>query len=951
MRGEPSRAIAMRLLAAAALVAPLVCAPAARDALEEGFRNPPPEARLRCYWWWLNGNTTQAAITRDLDQMKANGFGGALLVDAGGAEQRGNGRTPAGPQFGSPAWRKLFRHALAEAARLDLELSLNIQSGWNLGGPMVKPENSSKLLTWSRVTVAGPAAIAQPLARPSAREGFYRDIAVLAYPLRRGAGARRPIRDLAFKNASEEYGMSMPDTTPLLEDYPATPGEEDARIAQVQDLTARMAPDGRLAWRAPAGTWEIVRIGYTSSGACVSTSSDTWQGLAIDHLDHTALEGYWKQVVEPLLDDARPYLGRTLPYLVTDSWELGGANWTGAFREEFRRRRGYDPLPYLPVVAGRILDDRETSNRFLNDLRRTVADLIIAEHYQPFAGLAARAGLGIHPESGGPHGAPIDGLETLGVSAFPQTEFWARAASHRTRDDERFFVKQAASAAHIYGKTLVAAEGMTSIGPHWEERIWDNLKPSFDQAACEGLNRLIWHTFTSSPQEFGLPGQEFFAGTHLNPNVTWWKQAGAFLAYINRTQFLLQQGLPVADVVYYYGDRVPNFARLKSADPAGVLPGYDYDVVDERALVERMSVRDGRVVLPDGMSYRLLVLPVAGGVSPAALRAVRKLEAAGAVVLEPKGRRARDVLAELGVPPDFECRGGQLDYIHRVADGADTYFIRNTQAQPVHAEVTLRVRGKAPELWRPDAGRIEAQPVYDLTSDGRTRLPLWLEPYGSVFIVLRRPAGRRVVELQPSSAPVEVDLEKQQIVAETPGRYTVRLSSGETLTAQVPAIEPAAVEGPWTVRFTPGWGAPASVRFDKLASWTEHGNPGVRYYSGTATYSARFFVEGVDGPLAIDLGEVREIAEVCVNGIALGTLWKKPFRADVSAAVKPGWNGLEVEVTNLWPNRLIGDQRLPVKERFTRTNIHKFRANSPLLPSGLLGPVTLRRGYRAALRP
>ena len=990
------------LVLVAALAVPILSAPS-RDVLREGFTNPPPEARLRCYWWWLNGNTTEAAITRDLEEMKAKGYGGALLVDANGSEQQGNRAVPAGPMFGSPAWRVLYRHALQEAARLGLEISLNIQSGWNLGGPLVKPEQAAKLLTFSRVAVNGPAEFHQLLAEPPQRNGFYRDVAVLAYPLAHGkplpgsagpgaegsSAPRHPIRQLAMKSATQELGMSMPPTVPLLEDYPPAPGEEDARTRDVADLTARMQPDGSLEWRVPAGTWEILRVGYTSSGARISTSSGALQGLAIDYLDRGALEAYWRENVDPLLADARPYSG-ALRYLVTDSWELGGLNWTAKFRDEFKQLRGYDVLPYLPVIAGRILDSRETSNRFLNDFRRTIGDLIISRHYAPFAELAARAGLGIHPESGGPHGAPIDALETLGVSAFPQTEFWARSATHRTRDDERFFVKEGSSAAHIYGKTLVAAEGMTSIGPQWEESLWDNLKPTLDQAFCEGLNRLIWHTFTSSPKEMGLPGQEYFAGTHLNPNVTWWNQAGAFLSYVNRSQFLLQQGRPVADVVYFYGEQVPNFARLKGSDPAKVLPGYDYDVTDANALVHRMSVQNGRIVLPDGVSYRLMVLADGAGMSLTTVRAIRKLVADGATVLgslpqHPMGIEeetgaapqlpgdlahmgTRDALAALGVPPDFEYQANgaprRLDYIHRESAGVDLYFIRNTRPQSVYAEVTLRTRGKAPELWHPDTGKTEPQPVYDFTPDGRTRMPLWLEPNGSVFVVLRQPAGRRVVQLSKEGkqyfpwtaavtedpAPVELRLHGDgtaDLATQAPGRYAVKTAGGEAFTVEVPAApEPAAIEGPWTVRFTPGWDAPASVSFNRLESWTENRDPGIRFYSGTATYSARFFLPGsqpqAGRTLYLDLGDVREIAQVRLNGRDLGILWKKPFGIALDQAAKPGWNDLEVAVTNLWPNRLIGDQQLPPDHRLTRTNITKFRADSPLMPSGLLGPVVRR---------
>lgn len=998
------------LVLAAALVVPILSAPPG-DTLLAGFMNPPPEARLRCYWWWLNGHTTEAAITRDLEQMKAKGYGGALLVDANGSEQNGNQAVPAGPMFGSPAWRSLYRHALREADRLGIEISLNIQSGWNLGSPKTRPEQAAKLLTWSRADVDGPAEFHQQLAPPPRKNDFYREIAVMAYPLAHGRDLH-PLRQLSMKSAAVETGMSMPPSAPLLEDPPGPPNDDDTHLDQVRNLTTQMQPDGTLSWQVPPGTWEILRVGYTDSGARISTSSGAWQGLAIDYLDRTALEDYWRENVDPLLEDARPYLGRTLRYLVTDSWELGGINWTGKFAAQFQQRRGYDPLPYLPIVAGRIIDSRDHSSRFLNDFRRTVADLVLSEHYEVFTALAARSGLGMHSESGGPHGAPIDALETLGASTFPQTEFWARSATHRTRDEERFFVKEASSAAHTYGKTLVAAEGMTSIGPQWEESIWDNLKPTFDQAACAGLNRLIWHTFTSSPAEMGVPGQEYFAGTHLNPNVTWWNQAGAFLGYLNRSDFLLQQGLPVSDVVYYYGDQVPNFVRLKAADPAKVLPGYDYDVTDSRVLEQRMKPAAGEVRLPEGTTYKLLVLPDAPGISLAAMQSIERLVTGGAAILgtRPKhvmgvagdeeftrivdrvwgdcapgkphhlekgivycGEPTRAVLAARGIAPDFDYRAsggpGRMDYIHRRAGDADIYFIRNTQPQPLFAEVALRVHGKTPELWHPDTGATEVQPVFDLTADGRTRLPLWLEPNGSVFVVLRHPAGRHVERLARDSAAifpwsgaaedpaaVSIRLNPDTLTAAAPGHYTLTFSDGSTLDTLVTTMpDPLSLAEPWTVRFTPGWGAPASTRFDKLQSWSDNTDPGIRYYSGTATYSTRFQLTAAQiatGTLpALDLGSVREIAEVRLNGQDLGILWKKPYDVALVPAAKPGWNDLEIAVTNLWPNRLIGDQQLPPEKRRTHTNITKFRADSPLLPSGLLGPATIHFTRQVRLKP
>jgi hypothetical protein len=914
-----------RVFLAAALVLPLLCSPA-RDPLETGFADPPPEAKLRCYWWWLNGNTNEATITRDLDEMRAKGYGGAILVDANGSEQQRNRMVPAGPMFGTPRWRELYRHALKEAARNGLEISLNIESGWNLGGPTVTPEHSAKLLTFSRAVVHGPGEVHCTLTQPPARLGWYRDIAVLAYPLRHGESLpQRRIRLLPLKTASAEIGMSAPKTTMLLDDVAAEPGEQDAQVSDVVDVTGKMSGDGTFTWTAPAGEWEILRLGYTPNGAHVSTSSGDWQGPAIDYLDRSEFDRFWHQHIDPLMDEAIPYAGKTLRYVVTDSWELGGVNWTPRMRDEFRARRGYDPLPYLPIVAERILDSRETSNRFLNDLRRTVADLVIDGHYKPFAEAAAKYGMGLHPESGGPHGAPLDALETLGVSTFPQMEFWARSATHRVRDEERFFVKQGSSAAHTYGKTLVAAEGMTSIGPQWEESIWANLKPTFDQALCEGLNRLVWHTFTSSPKEMGLPGQEYFAGTHLNPNVTWWNKAGGFLSYINRSQFLLQQGLPVSDVLVYYGDNIPNFVQWKGADPAKVLPGYDYDVIDEHALSTRTSVKDGRIVLPEGTSYQVLVLPDRPSMSLEAVRAVAKLVKGGATVIGPKPERttgigddaavrqiADEVWSKVHVDastrsllsaPDFEGPA-ETEYVHRRTASAEIYFVRSNRPEPMEAEFTLRVAGKLPELWHPDTGKIEEAPAFQVTGEGRTRLPLSFEPNGSVFVVFRREAA-----------------------------------SGRTAPARTEAPAPVPVSGPWTVKFTPGWGAPSEVRLDKLLSWSEHPDPGIRYYSGTARYSAKIDVPA-GREWTLDLGDVREIAEVWINGRPLGVLWKRPFVVPLGKVSGPVQ--LEVEVVNLWPNRIIGDAQPGVEKRYTSTNITKFTASSPLMPSGLLGPVVLR---------
>ena len=995
----------------------------AEPALDEGFREPPKEARLRCYWWWLNGHTTRATITRDLTEMRQKGYGGVLLVDANGANQNGNDDVAAGPEFGSVAWTQLYLHALKEADRLGLEVTLNIVSGWNLGGPEVKAEQASKLLTWSRSTVLpGAHGVALP-EQPAAKNGFFQPIAVLAYPLRHGVAlagegqsGRRPLSELALKSAAKESGFSMPDSTHLLTEA-STNADADADMRDVVDISGSFDSAGHSQWVPPAGSkvpWEILRIGYTDSGAKVSTASGAWQGLAIDYLDPSALDLYWKANVLPLLEAAEPLVGRSLKYVATDSWELGGTNWTGRFREEFQRRRGYDPVPYLPIVAGRILGDRDLSDRFLADLRRTVADLVDA-HYDHMAELAKPFGLGLQCESGGPHGAPIDALETFRSSAVPQTEYWAMSPEHRSRDDERYFVKEAAAAAHLYGRPLAAAEGMTTIGNQWNESLGMNLKPSFDQALTEGMNRLVWHEFTSSPAELGLPGQEYFAGTHLNPNVTWWQSAGPFLKYLNRAQFLMQRGEPVNDVLYYYGDNIPNFVRLKRDDPAKALPGYDYDVTSTDTLLHRLLVRDGVLSTPEGIRYRALVLPpsrilplaalefaeryvLAGGllVGDRPLRSqgivpeaeARKFEAVAERLWKPCdeaqgrmagmgkgqmacGASAHDALGALGVLPDFDAPAEQLrrlDYVHRRDGEAEIYFIRNTGSEPLKATVTLRVGGKQPEVFDAVTGEIWPTMLFAGTADARTRMPLDLEPFGSVFVVLRTsvPAVRLVnlarngkelfpkEDALPSSLRTMGGTNVPMLETSEPGQYVATLSDGSQKRLSVATVDSLAVTGAWTLRFPAGWGAPEQVAVPVLASWTSFSDPGVRYFSGTATY--RTTVTLTAKQLAaltnarLNLGEVHEVAGVRVNGSPTQILWKAPYAAELKGLLRPGENVIEVDVTNLWPNRLIGDAQPGTGKRYTWTNIRKYTSSSPLLPSGLLGPVRIEPVYRTVMQ-
>ncbi|MEO7769252.1 MAG: glycosyl hydrolase, partial [Ferruginibacter sp.] len=588
--------------------------------------------------------------------------------------------------------------------------------------------------------------------------------------------------------------------------------------------------------------------------------------------------------------------------------------------------------------------------------------------------------------------------------------------------------KQSACVAHTNGKRFVAAEGPTSIGPQWERSPKD-LKSNIDRVLCSGVNRIVWHTFTSSPKEFGVPGNEYFAGTHLNPNVTWWKQAGSFINYLNRCTYLLSQGLFVADVLYYYGNDVPNFVFLKE-DVKDLPFGHDWDKCSKDVLVNRVSVRDEKVMLPDGMSYRLLVLPEENAIDLEVLRKVASLVKAGLTLIAPRpkkatgltnypegdvevnaiasrmwglidgvtikenrygkgkviwGKEVSTVLEEMKVKPDLEFTSTQsntaLDYIHRTSDEMDIYFIVNRFGRKgindfefryltslpdryEQVECKFRVTGMVPELWDPITGETKEILTYR-EENGQTIIPLAFEPEGSQFIIFRK-AGKRahIIKIEKGGKQffpnnqfsgvdqqlIEVVKTKEKILTTVfePGDYTMTWSDGKT--SQVNRKRPNAdllLLGKWDVYFDTNWGGPGHIQVDTLKSWTLFEDKSIKYYSGAAVYKKSFSVDAVDlkgTKVMLDLGNVLEMASVTINGNKLAGKWNAPFRMDITNFIKRGDNKLEVEVINLWPNRLIGDSKLPVEKRLTKTNIMKYdTADSEkyLRQSGLMGPVAI----------
>jgi hypothetical protein len=939
--------------------------------LSGNFKTPDPSSGVNCWWWWLNGNVTKEAITKDLEAMKSKNFQGAMIFDAGGHNQRGNKDIPAGPLYASDEWIELFLFALDEAKRLGLEIGFNIQSGWNLGSPRVTPEYAAKQLTYSEIKVEGGQKIIQSLSLPPHHE-LYKDIAVLAFPINIKAIAKEKIHYLDYKLGVHELGGSAPDTRFLLDNaaQPQNTGEESGKSAylvnkeNVIDISSFMDKKGILKWEVPDGEWNIMRIGYTCTKADVSTSSEGWQGRVLDYLSKDAFDFYWHDVVEPILNASGDHVGTTLKFMETDSWECGGMNWTDNFADEFRNYRKYDLKNYLPVIAGHVVDNIDITHAFLADFRKTLADLVANNHYACFAEYAHKNGMGIQPESAGPHAGPLDGIKNYGFSDIVMSEFWS-PSPHRPTPQHRYFVKQASSAAHIYGKKIVGAESFTTIGPHWNDELWRDQKSSFDHEICAGLNRVYFHTFTCSPKEMGMPGQEYFAGTHVNPQVTWWDESGAFIDYLHRTQSVVQNGKFVADVLYYYGDHVPNVFSNKQTDPAGALPGFDYDVADETILT-RLKVKDGKIVVPGGIEYRVLVLPNHRILSLDALKKVESILSQGTEVIGYKPERlislagdekaqrefqqlankiwgedtqdkgskkykkgtiswgisARDYLMSKEISPDLEILNVKVedfDYIHYTIGDLHVYFISNQTEDVQTIESVFRIEGRQPELWDALTGEIREATAFS-QQNGRTTVPLTLEPYGSIMVLFNREIDNTLQGKEKTNYPDFIPVQE--------------------------------LGGNWNVYFAPEYGGPGMVNFPELIDWTTYRDEGIKFYSGSAIYYKDFhFTPQQNNSYFLQLENVKDvgIAKVRVNGIDKGVVWTKPFRIDVTSELIEGENSLEIKVINSWYNRVAGDEMNPKQDQITKTNIvlrNDFRGRPrkeiPLEPSGLLGPVSIK---------
>ncbi len=979
------------------------------DDLKEGFENPPDSARPGVYWYFMDGNMSEKGITEDLESMKTAGIGSAIFLEVKVGIPRGK------VDFLSNEWLDLFRYAVLEAKRLGIAISLGVGPGWaGSGGPWVSAKESMKYLVTSSVRVSGNGGkrtviLPKPKAmRPYFGTGnftpelmkqwknYYEDIKVLAFPT--------PSSDFKIKDIDEKaLYYRAPYTSrpgvkqflPSLVKYRELPAGSMIAKNKIIDVSRFLKPDGTLEWGVPKGNWTIMRVGSRSNGTSTRFAPLAGLGFEVDKFDTAALNAHlayftgklFKKIGIP--DNNLP---GGVKMLHLDSWEMGAQNWSQNFREEFKKRRGYDPLPYYPVYSGMVVGSLGESERFLWDLRQTAQELVIenyAIHLKKY-GQKYNLGLSIEPYDMN----PTADLELGSVADVPMGEFWSKGYGFNSS----FSCIEAASIAHVNGNPVVAAEAFTAYKDAWKQ-FPGSMKNQGDWAFACGVNRLVYHTFQHQSLNDSLkPGMTMGPfGVHWDRNQTWWPMADGYHRYITRCQYILQQGKSVADILYLTPEGAPDVFRAPSSALTAdeVLPdrkGYNFDGCSPSQLY-RAIVKDKRIVFPGGASYRLLVLPAIETMTPALLDKIESLVKAGAVIIGNPPRKSPSLvnypecdqlvaskammmwgksaspieisehrfgkgkiywggtfsnihlpdlypnydstatlLKKMGIQPDFESTEA-IRYTHRSQKTWDIYFVSNKTNRRINVVCIFRVSKGVPELWDPLTGETRLLPDF-VTQHDRTQIPLEFEPYQSFFIVFDKNVKARKVKYLVAKNFIE-----PKILLE--------------------------VKSPWNVSFDPKWGGPKNVIFDKLEDWTKNKIKGIRYYSGIAIYRntiqlSDHIVSNKNIDVYLDLGEVNNLARVRINGKDMGVVWTSPYRLKISGAALSGNNQLEIEVANLWPNRLIGDEQFPddgikngqwpewllekqarTSGRYTFTTAKFYQKNSELLKSGLIGPVRI----------
>lgn len=958
------------------------------QSLEQNFRHPPVSARPKALWPWVNGNTNLSQITYELEEAKRKGMGGFDIWDIG-ASVDPNKLIPAGPAFLSDQSLQAIAHTINEADRLGLEIGLTFSSSWNAGGSWVKPEHGAMGLFRRDTIITGPQTFN----------------AALAFPLIPATYHGQPNLSSLYKDPATGLPVYFKEVAVL-----AHPYQKDSTISsrqQIIDLKNKNAGAGKINWEVPAGSWRIIRYVCAPTGQPLAIPSTNSNGLMLDHFSASAQQANLDYIFKKLLNVTGPLRNRSLKYLYGDSYEVNSAVWTPLLPEEFKKRNRYDLTDFLPLLDGFRLTDKNSGDRFLFDFTKTLSDLIIENHYQLARKICEQHGIGFCAEAGGPgqpiHNVPFEDLKALGALTIPRGEFWNKHPQLEILQ----IVKGIASASHIYNQKYVEAESFTSVWL-WQEGP-DELKPLADRAMCEGLNRFVYHTFPHTPPESGFPGWVYNFGTLINTTNGWWPKSQGFHQYLARCSYLLQQGNFVGDVAFYYGDKAPNFVPAKHFT-ASLGLGYDYDVVNSDAILNKMKVRNGRIYLPHGQYYEVLVLPDEDKIAPAVLKKLEQLVREGATIIGPKpvssygfyqhdandelvtsiankiwgttyngqaaaenkygngkvvwGKPIREVLTSKGVIPDLQLHSSRstdtIDFIHRSTGREEIYFIRNVKKEALNGIAEFRVKNLIPEIWNAETGETIPVTAYSVLTQS-IQVPLSLSANGSCVIIFRSSGKKnRIGNLvldgknlgdRNHKDPL-ISYSSKGITTSTNGQWSWTKNS-QPVSKQVSLPSPVSLSGPWELRFEQGKNNIPVDTMAGLIPLNKSAKEKIKYFSGTVAYHHTFKLTRDqlqnDRLLFLELGNVKEIAEVFMNGHKMGLSWHAPFQVDITDAVKEGDNHLVIEVVNTINNMLVGDAKQPEAYRRTKTNITKLSnawrqpfAEAPLLDAGLIGPVLIR---------
>jgi len=716
----------------------------------------------------------------------------------------------------------------------------------------------------------------------------------------------------------------------------------------VVDITKNVSADGTLNWNVPKGNWIIMQTGMTTTGVTNGPASPEATGLETDKMSKKHIEAHFDAFLGEIIRRIPAADRKTWKVVVQDSYETGGQNWTDGFTEEFTAKYGYNPVPYMPVLKGYVVGSRNQSDRFLWDLRRLIADKVSYDYVGGLRDVSHKYGLRTWLENYGHWGFPGEFLQYGGQSDEIGGEFWSEGELGNIEN------RAASSCAHIYGKTKVSAESFTCGGRAYS-RHPASMKQRGDRFFTEGINNSLLHVYIHQPDE-REPGVNAWFSNEFNRHNTWFDYMDMFTQYLKRTNFMLQQGTYVADVAYFIGEDAPKMTGI--CDPE--LPkGYSFDYINAEVILSRLSVKNGKLTLPDGMSYSMLVLPKLETMRPELLVKIKELVMQGAVILGPKpsyspslqgfpkadlalkkmanelwgkvdgvnlksakvgkgmilsGMEMQEALDLMGIVPD--CKLAQSDsalFIHRTIADGEMYFISNQTNKTISIQPEFRITGKSPELWSAVDASERDLPAFKQTKN-TTIVPLKLEAFESQFIVFRKNAG--------NAASFE-------LLANFPeGKTVVELNEN------------------WTVSFDISKrGQKNPVVFKTLTDWTLATNDSIKYYSGTAIYKKSVQINNIQTSkqYKLNLGNLTSMAKVKVNGKDVGGAWTAPWTVDITSALKTGSNEIEISVVNNWMNRLIGDLKIPVNERPTWTPVVPYTVDTPLQASGLFGPVSIQQ--------